>query len=79
MCSLYHLGTYKRDNILLKVYKRGISKEFIEKVDQLTERKKNGIRSRTMSESEIITLVDRINDLIEAQKERRKRTGNEEN
>ena len=51
--------------------------EFVDRIDALTERKMVSMRSRTIKQTEIITVEDRINNFMEVRKKRRKRTGNE--
>ena len=51
--------------------------EFIDRIDALTERKMAAMRSRAVKPSNICTIEDRMNELRNVQKERRKRSGPE--
>jgi transposase len=51
--------------------------EFIDRIDALTERKMAAMRSRAVKPSQISTIEDRMNELRNVQKERRKRSGTE--
>ena len=52
-------------------------KEFIDRIDALTERKMVSMRSRASKPHQIPRMEDRMNDLRMVQNDRRKRTGTE--
>ena len=52
--------------------------EFIHRIDALTERKMAAMRSRAVKPSQIPTIEDRMNELRNVQKERRKSSGTDD-
>ena len=53
--------------------------EFIDRIDALTERKMNSMRSRSVRKSRIRSMEDIMHDLMDVRNERQKRIGAEGN